>query len=457
VLTLGKAAYVVEARPGTIPAGARGSTPPVKTSAEAVPAAPGVGQTGGTTLLAAMAFAFVGGLILNLMPCVFPVLSMKAAALVRHVEHPGAARAEGLAFLGGVVATFLVLAGALLAARAGGEAVGGGFQLQSPAVVAVLALLMLLVGLNLSAVFEVGTSVQGAGAGLSARSGLVGSAFTGALAVVVAAPCTAPFMAGAIGWAVTRPPVEALTVFLFLGLGLAAPFVLVAFVPGLFRRLPKPGAWMDTLRKVLAFPMYGAAAWLAWVFAAQAGISALPFLFAAALAAAFAAWTWGLAQRAEKPLLPRVVAAAAVLAAIPLVVAGARMSAAPALAATASEIAGAALPTEPWSPERVAALRAEGRPVFVDFTAAWCVTCQVNERTALAGKRVAEAFAKTGAVYLKADWTNPNDAIAKALSDHGRSGVPLYLVYGREGEPQVLPQLLSEGAVAAALEKAKAG
>ncbi|OYX33634.1 MAG: thiol:disulfide interchange protein [Caulobacterales bacterium 32-69-10] len=462
VLALDEAAYVIEAQPGPLPAGAAGLTPALATTnpdgtALAGAAAGEASAAGGAGmgLLTAAAFAFIGGLILNLMPCVFPVLSLKASALARHAEHPGSARAEGLAFLVGVVATFLILAGLLLAARAAGQAVGWGFQLQSPIVVAGLALLMLLVGLNLSGLFEIGTSVQGAGSGLTTKRGLAGAFFTGALAVVVAAPCTAPFMAGAIGWAATQPPAAALLVFLFLGLGLAAPFTALSFAPGLFKKLPKPGGWMEGFRKVLAFPMYGAAAWLAWVFAVQAGPNALPFLFAAAILVAFAAWTFGVGQRADKPGLPRGAAAVAMVLALPLLWVGAQMSA-PALAAsTETAETGPGIPTEPWSPERVAALQAEGRPVFVDFTAAWCVTCQVNERTSLAGKRVADAFAKTGAVYLKADWTNRNDQIAKELASHGRSGVPLYLVYGKAGEPAVLPQLLTEGVVSAALEKAK--
>src|SRR6185437_11211580 len=336
-------AYEVTAAPGAPPPGTSGLGPP--------PAKAGGGADLG--LATAAVFAFLGGLILNLMPCVFPILAMKAASLAVHGggEERAAARRQGLAFGAGAVAAFLALAGALIALKAAGSAIGWGFQLQSPPVVAVLSLLMLAVALNLSGLFEVGTSLQGAGGGLASRGGALGAFFTGALAVVVAAPCTAPFMGPAVGWALTQTPVAALTVFLALGLGFAAPFVLVAYAPGLLARLPRPGPWMELFRKALAFPMYGAAAWLAWVLAQQAGPDDLAKLFAAAVLVGLAAWLVGLSQRrtmaGRKPLLLTPFAGA--LAAI-------------AIGGVAWPQAKAAeLASEPYSPARVAELRAEGR------------------------------------------------------------------------------------------------
>ncbi|WP_309642950.1 protein-disulfide reductase DsbD domain-containing protein [Phenylobacterium sp.] len=450
VLSLGDKAYEISADVGALPAGASGLGPPPKSSG---------GDGGSLSLPLAAAFAFLGGLILNLMPCVFPILAMKAASLAGHAHDRRAAQAQGLAFLAGVLATFLALAGALIAIRAGGTAVGWGFQLQSPPVVAGLALLMLAVALNLSGVFEVGTSLQGAGSGLASRQGLAGAFFTGTLAVVVAAPCTAPFMAPALGWALTQSAPAALAIFLALGLGFAAPFALAAFVPGLLARLPKPGPWMDGFKKLMAFPMYGTAAWLVWVLTIQAGNTALARVFAAAVVLALAAWLLGVAQRRHaeggKPLVLTGLGAALSIAAIAAAVWPSYGG--PQVASTQPAKGGApTVPYEAYSPEKVAAAQAAGKPVFVNFTAAWCVTCQVNEKVAFATQGVADAFKETGAVYLKADWTLKDAVIAAELAKHGRAGVPLYLVYGAKGgDGVILPQILTEGLVVRALKDAQ--
>ncbi|MNH89143.1 Thiol:disulfide interchange protein DsbD precursor [compost metagenome] len=397
-------------------------------------------------------FALLGGLILNLMPCVFPILAMKAAALSRSAHHPGEARRDGLAFLAGVLATFLILAGALLALRAGGQAVGWGFQLQSPAVTAALALLMLAVALNLSGVFHIGAGLQGAGSGPLARlPGAAGAFFTGVLAVVVAAPCTAPFMALALGAALVMPWPMALAVFLMLGLGLALPYVLISLSPRLLARLPRPGPWMETLRNLLAFPMYGAALWLAWVYGRQTA-DALALLFGAGLMLALALWLFGRSQAAPgKGRVAGVAAALSLVAALALGVLAGRAAPGSSDAAQAS----APLASQPWSEQAVRAGLAEGRPVLVNFTADWCVTCKINEGAALSSRRTAEAMTQANALYLVGDWTRRDDAITAELQRHGRSGVPLYLVYapGR-AEPRVLPQLLTEGTVVDALKDA---
>jgi thiol:disulfide interchange protein DsbD len=451
VLSVGGKSYEISAAPGALPAGASGLGPP--------PAKVSGGAGANLGLASAAFFALIGGLILNLMPCVFPVLAMKAASLAGHGGEQRAAQRQGLAFGAGAIATFLALAGALIALQAAGSAIGWGFQLQSPAVVAVLALLMLAVALNLFGVFAVGTSLQGVGQGLASKEGLAGAFFTGALAVVVAAPCTAPFMGPALGWALTQTPAAALVVFAALGIGFAAPFVLVTFVPGLLSRLPRPGPWMDAFRKALAFPMLAAVAWLVWVLTLQAGPDALIRILAAAIVVALAAWLAGVAQRqaiqGRRPLA--LTGAAVALLAGALYAAVGPGYASPAAAGASASADKTDLPYEPYSPARLAELRAQGRPVFVNYTAAWCVSCQVNDRVALSTKGVAKAMKDHQVAYLKADWTLKDAEIATELARYGRAGVPLYLVYGADGSDGViLPSILTEGMVVKALNKAAA-
>ncbi|HWA00313.1 MAG TPA: thioredoxin family protein [Caulobacterales bacterium] len=420
--------YEIRATPGAMLAGVD-AEPVASTAAEAhAPAAAAERTAQNPSLLLAIAFAFLGGLVLNVMPCVLPVLSIKALSFAGGA-HAGEARRHGLLYLVGVMATCLALAGVLIALRGAGEAAGWGFQLQSPWFVGALALLFFLIGLNLLGAFEIGGAIQNLGSGLAARSGDAGAFFTGALAVVAATPCTAWFMASAIGVAATQPAPFALAVFAALGVGFAAPFTALAFAPGLQRLMPKPGPWMDRVKQFLAFPMFGTAVWLAWVVTGQAGASGALALLAAATLAAFLIWalratrTW--AGRSTAILLAALIGLVVVWIMRP------------------PETA-----VEAWSAQRVAQLRAEGRPVFVNFTAAWCVTCQVNDRLALSSPRVAEAFARARVAYLEADWTTRNDEIAQALGEHGRAGVPLYLYY-RPGAPApvVLPQVLSESLV----------
>lgn len=398
----------------------------------------------------AILFAFLGGLILNLMPCVFPVLAIKATALARlSGREAREVRLSGVFYTLGVLAAFLALAGALLAVRAGGAAVGWGFQFQSPVFVALMAWLMLAIGLNLSGVFEIGTSVTGTGQHLAHAPSHKGSFFTGLLAVVVATPCTAPFMGAALGAALSAPWPVALAVFLALGLGLAAPYALIAFVPRLARLLPRPGLWMVRLRQALAFPMYASAAWLVWVLARQAGEVGVMIALAGALLVALAAWIFGIAQHGRgRGLVPRALALAAVAGTIALLP-QLRAVAAPSAAAEAS--AG----SEPFSAARLAALRREGRPVFVNMTAAWCITCLVNERTALSTAAAKAAFKDKGIAYLKGDWTNQDPEITQFLRAFGRDGLPFYALYpAGGGDPAVLSTVLTEASLVAALDRA---
>jgi thiol:disulfide interchange protein DsbD len=391
----------------------------------------------------ALAFALLGGLILNLMPCVFPVLAMKAMALARlSGEARGRVRTHALSYTAGVLVCFAAVGGLMLGLRAAGSAAGWGFQFTAPGFVAAMAWLMLAVGLNLSGVYGLGGAV-GAGGALAGRGGHLGSFATGGLAVLVATPCTAPFMAAALGAALAMEPAAAMAVFLALGLGLAAPYGVLALAPGLAARLPRPGPWMERLRQLLAFPMYAAAIWLVWVLAQQAGPDAVLAALAGGLLLAFGAWALGQAQRAGGSRIGLAAAALGLAGALALLP---RIAAAPAQAAAPGPGA------EAWSESRVAALRAEGRAVFVNATAAWCITCQVNERVALRGAAVQAAFAARSVAYLKADWTAGDPAIGALLRAHGHDGVPLYLVYpAGGGAPVVLPQILTEGTVLRAI------
>lgn len=405
-------------------------------------------------MLTAILAAFLGGIILNFMPCVFPVISLKALGIMRHQGNSASARTEGLGFLAGVIFTMMVLAAVLLALRAGGTAVGWGFQLQSPLVISILALIILGAALNLLGVFEVGLSLQRAGEISLGRGAFVRSALTGALAIIVATPCSAPFMAGAIGYALVQPPVVSLAIFLSLALGFAAPFTVVSLFPAIARRLPRPGAWMDFLKKGLAFPMLGAFAWLVWVLAQQAGTAALAALLACAVIVSFAAWLYGIAQRRRyqgqsyKILLAFTVAFFAVaVAPLPSV-----MKTGEAL--TARQNNENVTPVK-WSPQNVDAMRGHGKAIFVNFTASWCITCQVNDRTSLSTQAVKQAIARTGTVYMVADSTSFNADIDDAMNRFGQGGLPLYVVYPADGSaPKVLPQVLTPSIVVTALDQA---
>lgn len=405
-------------------------------------------------MLTAILAAFVGGIILNLMPCVFPVISLKALGILRHEGDAKSARTEGLGFLLGVISTMLVLAGILLALRAGGTAVGWGFQLQSPMVIAVLALIILGAALNLFGVFEVGLSLQRAGE-ISVGSGaFVRSALTGALAIVVATPCSAPFMAGAVGYALVQPPVASLVIFLSLAIGFAAPFTLVSLFPAIAKRLPRPGAWMDILKRGLAFPMLGAFAWLVWVLTQQAGTTALLAMLMCAVVVSFAAWLYGMAQRRRyigqsyKALLAvTVVLFIAAVSPLPGVM---HVQPSPPELARVENIT-----QVKWSPQTVAEMRGHGKAIFVDFTASWCITCQVNERTSLSTAAVKQALASTNTIYMVADSTKFNADIDDAMTAFGQGGLPLYVVYPADGStPKVLPQVLTPKIVVDALNQA---
>ena len=401
----------------------------------------------GSGLWQAIGFAILGGLILNLMPCVLPILSLKALGVAQMAgEKPAVARSSGLQFLAGVLASFLIFAALIIALRQGGQAVGWAFHMQNPLIVAALALVMVAVGLNLLGVFEVSA---GAGAlGGKATQGKAGEFFTGVLAVLVATPCTAPFMAPAVGYALLQPAAVTVAVFLALGLGFALPYCMVAFLPKARRLLPRPGAWMVSFRQALAFPMLATAIWLYWVLGNQAGVNALALALISALALGLGAFGWKRMAGERVSRSWRAASIAGLLVALLSVWAVPRVAPAPGEAAPVEgEIA--------WSEATLGELRGAQKPVFAYFTADWCITCKVNERVALQSGAVKEYFAREGMQVMVGDWTNEDPEITEVLQRHGRAGVPLYL-YFKPGaaEALVLPQLLTPNLVIEAMEAA---
>lgn len=416
------------------------------------------------SLWIALGFAFVGGMILNLMPCVLPVLSMKILGFVQQAgEDKKKVFQHGLSFTFGVLASFWVLAGAMLVLRAGGEQLGWGFQLQSPTFITILSVFLFLFGLSLFGVFEIGTSLMSVGQG-SASSGHFGSFMSGVTATVVATPCTAPFMGSALGFALSQPVFASMLIFTFLGLGMAFPYVLLASSPALLKFVPKPGPWMESLKQFMGFLLMATVIWLLWVLSFQAGADGVLVLLVALLIAGIAGWIlgrWGNVGRAKgirtaAQLLAIAGIVGAVLFSVGNIQVGSAMAATPASASgkTASNTSGTELQWQAFTPELVAQLRSEGKPVFIDFTAAWCLSCQVNKKVAFGSSDVQEAFQRLGITPVIADWTNRNEIIAEALAGFGRNSVPLYVLYGKDpaAAPIILPEILTPGIVLEALE-----
>jgi thiol:disulfide interchange protein/DsbC/DsbD-like thiol-disulfide interchange protein len=409
----------------------------------------------GSGVWLAILFAFLGGLILNLMPCVFPVLSIKVLSLVQQVGADAhKVRLHGWVYLLGVVASFLLMAGLLIALRAGGAQIGWGFQLQAPWVIGLLVYLFFLIGLNLSGFFEIGAGVMGVGSSLLQRQGYGGSFFTGVLATLVAAPCTAPFMASAVGFALTQPSLVALAIFAALGLGMAAPYVLLCYSPRLLRMLPRPGPWMVRFKELLAFPMYASAIWLVWVLTQQAGASGMLVVLAGLLLLVFAIWLLrglGGSLLRRRSLLGLALLVSGLAIYLPMSLSTIVVTADGAAAPGRAEANYVGPVHEPYSDARLAELLVQG-PVFINLTAAWCITCKVNEAVALNREGMRAAFGDKNVAYLRGDWTNADPTISRLLESYGRSGVPLYLLYpGGAAAAEVLPQLLTEGIVRNAL------
>jgi thiol:disulfide interchange protein len=452
----GGRAFELTATPGNVP------TPPAPESSLATtpktppPAPPAAQNSIWRALLRAAGLAFLGGVLLNLMPCVFPVLFLKGLALARSGQKElHQLRAHGLFYTAGILLSFWVLVAALLGLRAAGATLGWGFQFQSPVFLALMADLLFFLGLSLAGLFEIGLTLTSAGGSLAAKQGYAGSFFTGVLAVVVATPCTAPFMGTAIGYALAQPAAVSFAVFTALALGLAAPYLALALQPAWTSLLPRPGAWMKVVQQVVSLPLFATAIWLAWVLARAYGGSILPALMASFLFLAIAGWFLG---HWPGKKWARVPAAFLFLAVVLLAMYGQQGVATSAgnkgrtpLTELDSATAG---DWEPWSAAAVSRYRAQDRPVFVDFTASWCLSCQVNERAALQQPQVIQAFHAAHVALLRADWTRHDTAITQALAGLGRSGVPTYVLFvPGEKNPRMLPELLTPGIVTDALDQ----
>ncbi|MEO8024046.1 MAG: thioredoxin family protein [Polaromonas sp.] len=450
VVALDHSAYRIEAAvKGEWPAVAAAATvPPALEAALKANAALGAPPTGANasslTLIAALLGALLGGIILNLMPCVFPVLAIKVMSFTKE-KSQSVRLAGGLAYSAGVVLSFLALGALLLGLRATGEQLGWGFQLQSPAVVAALAVLFTLIGLNLAGLFEFGSFVPGRVAGLQAKSPTLNAFLTGVLATAVASPCTAPFMGASLGYAVGLPVLQALAVFAAIGVGMALPYLAASALPAVARALPRPGAWMVTFKQLMAFPMFATVAWLVWVLGQQSGIDGAGALLALLVLMALVLWSLTLKGRSRTvtATLSIALGAAGVWAVGQNVI---KPLGAPSVVAASGRWLA-------WEPGRVDQLTAEGRSVFVDFTAAWCVTCQYNKTTTLANADVLADVDAKNVALLRADWTRRDPAVTAALSQLGRNGVPVYVIYKPGRAPVVLSEILSVSDVRAELAK----
>jgi thiol:disulfide interchange protein DsbD len=421
---------------GTWPAvAAAAGLPPALESALRGNAAGMTAPAPSLTFAAALLGALLGGLILNLMPCVFPILAIKVVGFTRHADDRRGHRVAGMAYTAGVIVSFAALGALMLALRAAGEQLGWGFQLQSPAVVAALAALFTLLGLNLAGLFEFGSFLPSRLASLESRHPVANAFISGVIAVAIASPCTAPFMGASLGLAIGLPAAQALLIFVAIGLGMAIPYLAASWVPAVARLLPRPGAWMDVFRKLMAFPMFATVAWLVWVLGQQSGVDGAGALLALLVAMSMLVWALTLRGRARAVIGAIAVASLALLAGA----VGDNITMPRAQAASARTDG----PWQPWEPGRVDQLVAGGQPVFVDFTAAWCVTCQYNKRTTLSRSDVMADLAAKNVALLRADWTRQDPAITAALGQLGRNGVPVYVFYSAGKPPVVLSEVLS--------------